>query len=245
LARQPLGQHFLSKGSVLDRIAFAACPELEPLVIEIGPGKGALTQKLIPRAARLVAIELDQSLIPRLRERFPSIDVIHSDAREFDFRSRAPSVITGNLPYYAATPIMQRVWREQLAPRAVFLIQKEVAERIVAAPGSRDYGYLSVEAQLLAAVRKLFDVPPSAFQPPPKVDSSVVRIEPGRRADLSDPEDFLKFVGMCFRMKRKTLRNNLAGAFDRDAVAELPEASLRAEQLTIEQFAGIYRRLVG
>jgi 16S rRNA (adenine1518-N6/adenine1519-N6)-dimethyltransferase len=241
VARQKLGQHFLIKGSILERIAAAACPQREPLVVEIGPGKGALTERLLARADRVVAIEVDPWLAGKLREKFPErLEVIEADVLETDLNQWGPAVVAGNLPYYISTAILSRV----LAPpsflsRGVFLVQKEVAERVTAAPGSRDYGYLSVESQLYADVRKLFDVRPGAFHPPPKVDSSLVGFTlRGREAAT----DFLKFVRMCFRQKRKTLRNNLAGV---EGIEGLPEAALRGEQLSVEQFENLYKKLKG
>jgi 16S rRNA (adenine1518-N6/adenine1519-N6)-dimethyltransferase len=241
VARQKLGQHFLIKGSILERIAAAACPQREPLVIEIGPGKGALTERLLARADRVVAIEVDPWLAGKLREKFPErLEVIEADVLETDLSQWGPAVVAGNLPYYISTAILSRV----LAPpsplsRGVFLVQKEVAERVTAAPGSRDYGYLSVESQLYADVRKLFDVRPGAFYPPPKVDSSLVGFKLRGREPAAD---FLKFVRMCFRQKRKTLRNNLAGV---EGIEGLPEAALRGEQLSVEQFENLYKKLKG
>jgi 16S rRNA (adenine1518-N6/adenine1519-N6)-dimethyltransferase len=154
-------------------------------------------------------------------------------------------VIAGNLPYYAATPILQRALQLGSAlRRAVFLVQKEVAERVTADPGSRAYGYLTIEVQLFADAQSLFEIKPAAFRPPPKVDSAVLRLEPRNRLaelGIANPRDFLRFVGLCFRQKRKTIRNNLAPEFD---VSQYSEAGLRAEQLSIEQFAGLYHRLV-
>jgi len=134
-----------------------------------------------------------------------------------------------------------------LLNRGVFLLQKEVAERIVARPGSRSYGYLSVEAQIFADVRTVFEVPPSAFHPPPKVDSALLGFVLNSRAGglgIESPDGFLKFVRLCFRQKRKTIRNNLAAAYGNGVVVAWPEASLRAEQLSLEQLATMYRRLV-
>jgi 16S rRNA (adenine1518-N6/adenine1519-N6)-dimethyltransferase len=249
VSRQRLGQHFLIQGSVLDRIARAACPEHEPLVIEIGPGRGALTERLAARADRIVAIEIDPALVDSLREKFRSaahIAVIRADALETDFGQWGPAVIAGNLPYYAATPIVEKAL-EGASRHAVFLVQKEVAARLTARPGSRDYGYLSVRTQFFADAEELFDVAPSAFRPPPKVDSTVVRLRPHDRAaelGIADAGRFLAFAGQCFHFKRKTLRNNLAGVYGKDAVGQWPEAGQRAEQLTLEQFAELYRRLV-
>ena len=246
MARQKLGQHFLIKGSILERIAAAACPQREPLVIEIGPGKGALTERLLARADRVVAIELDEYLADQLRKKFPDrLEVIEADVLETDLSQWGPAVVAGNLPYYISTAILSRV----LAPgsvlgRGVFLVQKEVADRVTACPGSRAYGYLSVESQLYAEVGTLFDVRPSAFHPPPKVDSALIgfRLRP-RELAIDSPDEFLKFVRLCFRQKRKTIRNNLAAIYGGEAVATLPEAPKRAEQLTVEQFAEMWNKL--
>ena len=249
MSRQRLGQHFLNKTSVLERIASAACPEREPLVIEIGPGRGALTDAIMARADRVIAIEIDAGLVELLRQKFTAearVTLVHADALHTDLSQWGPAVIAGNLPYYAATPIIEKTLETPFY-RAVFLVQKEVAARLTARPGTRDYGYLSVRTQLFADVETLFDVAPSAFHPPPKVYSTVVRLLPRHRAAelcIADAGRFLAFVAQCFRHKRKTIRNNLAGTFGKDAVATYPEAGRRAEQLTIEQFADLYRRLV-
>lgn len=246
MSRQKLGQHFLIKGSILERIAAAACPERKPLVVEIGPGRGALTEKLLRRADRVIAIELDSLLVEHLRHKFaaePRLEVIHADALDIDLAQWGAAPVAGNLPYYAATPIIERTVR-RTASRAVFLIQKEVAERLAATPGSRDYGFLSVATQLFAHVHVLFDVKPSAFRPPPKVDSAVVRLEPRMDTPAADQaEGLLKFVAQCFHQKRKTIRNNLAGFYGKDLVDLWPEAGLRAEQIGIAQLREMYGRV--
>jgi 16S rRNA (adenine1518-N6/adenine1519-N6)-dimethyltransferase len=249
VSRQRLGQHFLSKTSVLERIASAACPEREPLVIEIGPGRGALTEVLTARADRVIAIEIDPGLVELLRQKFvgePRVTLVHADALHTDLSQWGPAVIAGNLPYYAATPIIEKTL-ETAYLHAVFLVQKEVAARLTARPGTRDHGYLSVRTQLFADVEALFDVAPSAFRPPPKVYSTVVRLLPHHRAaelGIADAGRFLAFVAQCFRHKRKTLRNNLAGVYGKDALDGQPETGRRAEELTLEQFADLYGRLV-
>ena len=226
----------------------AACPEREPLVIEIGPGRGALTDRLAARAGRLIAIEIDAALVEQLQAKFRGhshVAILHADALETDMSQWGPAVIAGNLPYYAATPIIEKTLSGAFL-RAIFLVQKEVAARLTAAPGSRDYGYLSIRTQLFADVEALFDVPPSAFRPPPKVDSTVVRLRLRNRArelGIADPLHFLTFVSQCFRQKRKTLRNNLATLFGKDALAGLPQAGKRAENLTVLEFADLYRLL--
>jgi 16S rRNA (adenine1518-N6/adenine1519-N6)-dimethyltransferase len=246
LARQKLGQHFLTKGSVLERIAQAACPQTGGAIIEIGPGRGALTSRLLARASRVIAIELDPSLAAYLRGKFsgePRLEIVEADALATDLAQWGPLPIAGNLPYYIASPVLEKTVR-LAPPRAVFLIQKEVAERLVASAGRRDYGYLTVAIALFATARLLFEVRPAAFHPPPKVDSAVVLLEPRPdRFGIEDPDDFLRFVSLCFRQKRKTLRNNLAESYGKEIVGAWPEASLRAEQIPIEGFIEIYRRL--
>lgn len=238
MSRQRLGQHFLRSGKILDRIAAAACGDHTGLVIEIGPGRGALTEKLIARADRVVAIELDPALVDHLRLTLPAVEVVHANALDSDFGHWGAGVLAGNLPYYAATPIISRFVRSPgPLTRAVFLIQKEVAERITASPGTRDYGYFSVECQLSATAEYLFTVPPGAFQPPPKVDSAVIRLTPRTAAAAVDSDAFLRFASECFRQKRKTLRNNLAPNYDVDH----PLLSKRAEQLSIDELMELFR----
>ena len=210
--RQKLGQHFLVSGKALERIAQAACGDHTPLAVEIGPGRGALTEKLLEHADRVAAIELDPELAGHLRERLPRLELLEANALEADWSQWGAGVLTGNLPYYIATPIISRYLRAPgLLSQAVFLIQKEVAERITAKPGRREYGYFSVECQFLSQTEYLFTVAPGAFRPPPKVDSAVIRLTPKRTCTTIDVDKFLGFVSICFRQKRKTLRNNLRG----------------------------------
>jgi 16S rRNA (adenine1518-N6/adenine1519-N6)-dimethyltransferase len=231
---------------VLERLASAACPIWQELVIEIGPGRGALTEKLLKRAARVVAVELDHYLAARLRDRFAGearLEVVEADVLETDLAQWGPAPIAGNLPYYITSPILEKTVRLR-PPRAVFLIQKEVADRLLAQPGRREYGFLTVETALFAKVRKLFDVKPAAFHPPPKVDSAAVLLEPhGCDPGIGDPLSFLHFVGECFRHKRKTIRNNLGEFYGKATIEAWPEAGLRAEQIPLEGFAEMYRRL--
>ena len=235
----------MTRGSVLERIAAAACPGPTDIVVEIGPGRGALTTKLLERATRVVAIELDARLVAHLHQKFaaePRLEILHQDVLEIDLAQWGPAPIAGNLPYYISSPILERVTR--LTPlRAVFLLQQEVAERLVAAPGTREYGFLTVQTSVRMQARLLFPVKPAAFHPPPKVDSAVVLLEPHQPPDVGDVDAFLKFVAQCFRHKRKTLRNNLAEIYGKELVDTWPEAGLRAEQLSVEQFAAIYRRI--
>jgi 16S rRNA (adenine1518-N6/adenine1519-N6)-dimethyltransferase len=243
---QKFGQHFLTNGAILDRIARAVCPEGEDLVVEIGPGKGALTQKLLQRSGRVVAIELDPAMVEILHRKFDGetrLQIIHADILHVDLAQWGAVPIAGNLPYYVATPILEKAVRAG-SPRAVFLIQKEVASRLVARPGEKEYGYLTLQTALFADTKLLFDVKPGAFQPPPKVDSSVVQLSPhGRDYGVNDREAFLKFLSHSFRQKRKTLRNNLFAVYGKEQIDAWPEAGLRAEQIPIEKFAEMFRRL--
>lgn len=252
MARRKLGQHYLIQGKPLERIAAAACPQTEPLVIEIGPGRGALTRRLLARAERVVAVEVDPWLVEHLRREFagePRLEVVQADVLTTDLGQWGPAVLAGNLPYYITSPILEKTAEARAAVRrAVYLVQKEVAGRIAAGPGTRDYGYLTVALRLFFDAGLLFEVKPRAFHPPPKVDSAVVRLEPVARAGMlgvDDTAQFLRFVSRCFHQKRKTLRNNLAGDYPRDRLDAMPEASTRAEQLSIEQLAAVYHRLVG
>jgi 16S rRNA (adenine1518-N6/adenine1519-N6)-dimethyltransferase len=231
----------------LERIAAAACPSPADLVIEIGPGRGALTEKLLRRAARVVAVELDPFLADHLRRKFaaePRLEVVEADVLETDLAQWGPAPVAGNLPYYITSPILEQTLRTH-PPRAVFLIQKEVASRLVAQPGSRAYGFLTVQTALYASARLLFDVKPAAFHPPPKVDSAVVLLEPHGRNWGVDRERLLRFVGLSFAHKRKTIRNNLAEAYGKELVDAWPEAGLRAEQISLEGFVEMYGRIAG
>jgi 16S rRNA (adenine1518-N6/adenine1519-N6)-dimethyltransferase len=215
---QRLGQHFLFDSSILGRIADAACVDAGCTVIEIGPGPGGLTERLLTRCERLIAIELDPALAAGLRERFGSnskFHLIESDVLKTDLAQWGPVAVAGNIPYYITSPIVEKALSlGPLLRRAVFLVQKEVADRIAAQPGSRDYGYLSVTVQARSSARVLFNVKPGSFRPPPKVDSAVIQLDPLARPVCEDIDGFLQFASACFRQKRKTLRNNLSAVYD-------------------------------
>jgi 16S rRNA (adenine1518-N6/adenine1519-N6)-dimethyltransferase len=246
VAGRRLGQHFLNSRGYLERIAAAACPEPEPLVVEIGPGRGALTERLLACAGRVVAIELDKTLAAFVRARFASanLTLIEADVLEVDLSQWGPAVIAGNLPYYISSPILEKLFGTPMK-RAVLLLQKEVASRLAAEPGTREYGFLTVHARLYTTVEVLFRVPPSAFSPPPEVDSAAVRLTPAppARWGVADPGAFLEFASRCFRQKRKTLRNNLAPYYPKALLDVLPETRLRAEQVPIQGLAELQRRL--
>ena len=240
-----LGQHFLVRDSILEQLAAAACGEHTPRLVEIGPGRGALTRHLLPHTDELHAIELDASLADHLTSKFASESKLHvhvSDVLATDLAQWGPAHVIGNLPYYITSPIVQKFLAlDDRFPVGVFLMQSQVAERLMAKPGTRAYGYLTVATQLICDVQLVCKVPRSAFIPPPKVESAGVRFERNRTLPENLPE-ILKFVSRCFNQKRKTLRNNLRPYYG-DAVDALPEAGKRAEQLSIDQFVELLGRL--
>ena len=222
-------------------------------MVEVGPGKGALTEPLLARAQRVIAIEVDPPLIHYLQQKFREpielgrLTLVEGDVLKTPLDSWGRAVIAGNLPYYITSPILEAVFRiGQNWVRGVFLVQAEVAQRITAKPGSRDYGYLSVLAQAHARASILVEVPRGAFHPPPKVDSAAVVLEPldsAKEFGIEDRAEFLKFASNCFRMKRKTLRNNLSPFFGKEALDGLEEGRLRAEQMGIPELAALHRKL--
>lgn len=248
-AKKSLGQNFLKDPYYLKKIADAAQIGPGDRVLEIGPGLGHLTRILAERAARVLALELDDRLIPQLRREFGTagnVELVHADALEFSYETLTGAwKVVANLPYYISTPIIQNLLQHRSAfTTLTLMLQKEVAERIVSGPGSRDYGYLSVLVQLHAEPRLAFTVPPGAFTPAPKVDSAVITLEL-RRAPLLLPqrEDvFIRVVKAAFSQRRKTLRNALkqlevspermAGALQATGI----DLGRRAETLSIEEF---------
>jgi 16S rRNA (adenine1518-N6/adenine1519-N6)-dimethyltransferase len=201
---------------------------------------------------KVIAIEIDPVLVHYLQQKFAEhittgkLTLIEGDILKTDVGALAARpVIAGNLPYYITSPILEKVFSLRGAwERAVFLVQAEVAARLAAVSGTRDFGYLSVLAQVQARVEHLFDVPRDAFKPPPKVDSAVVRLTP-RPMEVADLGDFLHFAQLCFRHKRKTLRNNLAPAYGKDLIDGLAEARLRAEQMSVADLIELHEKLSG
>ncbi len=240
-----LGQHFLVRDSILEALAAAACGNYTPRVVEIGSGRGALTRHVLPRTGELNAIELDTSLAEYLGKKYasePKLNVHRADVLSIDIAQWGSAVVIGNLPYYITSPIIEKFLAlDARFPVAVFLMQSEVAERVLASPNTRAYGYLSVATQLVCDVEMVRRVPASAFVPPPKVDSAAIRLIRKREVPNNLPH-VLAFVSHCFAHKRKTLRNNLR-PFYGERINSVPEAGLRGEQLTIAQFTDLHKRL--
>jgi 16S rRNA (adenine1518-N6/adenine1519-N6)-dimethyltransferase len=248
--KKRFGQHFLRDMRVVERIAAAFAPQPADHVVEIGPGEGVLTHALVGRVARLDLVELDRDLAAQLSQTYadaPAITVHQADALKFDFRALAAPGETlrliGNLPYNISTPLLFHALAQAESVRdMLFMLQKEVVERLSAAPGGKDYGRLSVMVQWRCRVEKLFTVPPGAFHPPPKVDSAVVRLTPHARPPVAvrDPETFARVVQAAFAQRRKTLRNSLKGVVSAEAMSALGiDPIRRAETLSLQEFAAL------
>ncbi|MCL2659916.1 MAG: 16S rRNA (adenine(1518)-N(6)/adenine(1519)-N(6))-dimethyltransferase RsmA [Acidobacteriaceae bacterium] len=255
-----LGQNFLVDETARRAIVDALGDVRHRTVVEIGPGRGAITEILAPRCQRLIALELDRTLAARLRENFCQLsyveiietDVLKADLTAFTAPGETLDVI-GNLPYYITSDILLHLFaaaRAGALARAVVMMQREVAERVSAAPGVREYGLLSATAQMTARAENLFTLPPAAFSPRPEVDSTVVRLDFAPRFEelQVDPAGFDLFLKQSFAQKRKTLQNNLRAAghsAERLAAAWPPEVSVqaRAESIPLESMARLYRAL--
>ena len=262
-----LGQHFLSDGRAAEKIVDALGDIAQRVVLEIGPGKGVLTNMLAPRAGRLIAIELDRILATELRysfSRYPHVEILEGDVLNIDFRTVLNRVVgpltdlrpieisrarvIGNLPYYITSDILLRLFEfHEQFDVIVIMVQREVGDRIAATPGTRDYGLFSATAQLYARVENLFTLPPGAFSPPPKVHSSVLRLTISPRFDELGvrPKDFIDFLKLAFAMKRKTLVNNLKKNYREQQIrAVFSKAGLRpdarAEALALEEMSALF-----
>jgi len=244
--RKRFGQHFLTDRHYLSRIVAAIDPKREDTIVEIGPGPGALTTELAKRVERLHVIEIDRELAAALRQHYASTQVVvhEGDVLEFDFSALpAPLRVVGNLPYNISTPILFRV--AEMAERivdGVFMLQKEVVDRMVADPDTEAYGRLSVMLQYRFAMESLLHVPPGAFTPPPKVDSAVVRMVPlgSGRLRAKDEGLFYRVVAAAFSQRRKTLRNALkpvgaSGSFDKAGI----DLGRRGETLSVAEFVAL------
>ena len=265
-----IGQHFLADDSAAARIVNALGDISQSTVLEIGPGRGTLTSLLASRSRRLIAIELDRVLAAQLRMKFSNasnVEIIEGDILAIDFHSLfgpkpgasrpglvhkpEPAHVVGNIPYYITSDILLRIFEfRQYFSTIVIMVQREVADRITARPGGSNYGLLSATAQLYANVEKLFTLQPGAFSPPPKVQSTVIRLTIAPRlANLGVAEDgFVEFLKLSFGQKRKTLWNNLKSRYEPDVLrAALQKTgvkpTVRAEALSLEKTAALFRAL--
>jgi 16S rRNA (adenine1518-N6/adenine1519-N6)-dimethyltransferase len=274
-ARRPqtkpkMGQNFLASEDLAARVVDALGDVSQSTVLEIGPGRGVMTSLLAKRTRRLIAVELDRVLAAQLRLKFGmdrNVEIIEGDVLAIDFDSlfgpkpglSRPGIdlkpqavkVVGNLPYYITSEILLRLFEfSKYFESIVIMVQREVADRIAAKPGTRDYGMLSATAQLYARVENLFTLPPGAFVPPPKVHSSVLRltIDPRQEKLGVAGDGFIDFLRLSFGQKRKTLWNNLKGGYEaaalKRALAEAGvKATARAETLSLEESAAVYRAL--
>lgn len=242
---QRLGQHFLKSEKAQRRIADAILSSHPQTLIEIGPGRGAITQHLAGKVPRLVGLELDAQLAAHLRAAFHAVEgfsVQEGNVLEQDLTAFGPATVCGNLPYYITSPIIEKTLAMgPLLERAVFLIQREPADRIVSPPGSRTYGYFSALVQVQAEAKLLFTLKPGVFHPPPQVDSAVIELRPRPLMDPAELEPFLRFASWCFSSKRKTLRNNLLPHSTREWLEAHPHAQTRAEALSPQQLIHLFR----
>ncbi len=251
--KKRFGQHFLHEKKYIEHIIAALDPDGTEAVVEIGPGEGALTFPLLARMKTLTAIEIDRDLIPRLTNAAPNygdLTIISSDVLDVDFsrfNTAGKIKVVGNLPYNVSTPLLFHVLENAgTIERMVFMLQKEVVDRMAAPPGSKVYGRLSVMLQARCTVEYLFDVPPGAFRPPPKVDSAVVRLwpKPLDQIGILDHAIFERVVKAAFSQRRKTLRNALRDVVNAD-IFSLCEISpeRRAETLSVAEYAQLANSL--
>jgi len=265
-----LGQNFLRDEQAVRRIVAALGECSDRTVVEIGPGMGAITRELAAKAGKVLALEVDRELALQLSAEFSgagaeqginavrsNVEVETVDVLSFDFAAASEAagqrlIVAGNLPYYITSPILLKLAENAAAlDRAVLMVQREVADRVAAEPGSRDYGLLSVAVQMHGPVERLFTLPPSAFSPPPEVHSTVFRwrFAPRFQELDVDREMFLKFLRQIFALKRKTLANNLrAAGLDAAVVVDALckagiEAKARAESVSVESLAALWKVL--
>lgn len=249
-AKKSLGQNFLADGAYVEKIISAVDPQGDETIVEIGAGRGALTERLVELAREVIAVELDRDLIPELARRFGQTNgfrLVEENALKIDFASYRPQdgsrlKLVANLPYYISTAILQRLIEQRNEfSSMVLMFQREVVDRITAGPGTSERGYLTVLVEAFLHVERLFDVPPTAFRPVPKVWSAVVRIIP-KESETAVPANFREIVSSGFRQKRKTLANNLKLEFP--AIAdELDKCGInaksRAEDLTLDDWLAL------
>lgn len=252
-ARKRFGQNFLSDNHYIQRIVESVAAQADDRLVEIGPGLGAITEHLVDKVAELHVVELDRDLIPRLEQKFAGRDnftIHHSDALKFDFAQLAGNEqirVVGNLPYNISTPLIFHLLNQRQSIKDMyFMLQKEVVERICAQSGTSAYGRLSVMTQYYCQADMLFLVPPGAFQPPPKVESAIVRMQPYKTLPnpVKDEKLLNQIVTAAFGQRRKTLRNSLKNFIDEAGLEQLGiKPTERAEQLSLAQFVHICQKV--
>ncbi|MEO8154080.1 MAG: 16S rRNA (adenine(1518)-N(6)/adenine(1519)-N(6))-dimethyltransferase RsmA [Rhizobacter sp.] len=248
IPRKRFGQHFLADAVVVGNIVDAIDPKPGQALVEIGPGLGAMTNPLVARCERLTVIELDRDLAARLRKR-SELNVVESDVLKVDFAALAAQAgqllrVVGNLPYNISTPILFHLLEsvEHVADQH-FMLQKEVVDRMAAAPGNKDFGRLSVMLQWRYDIESVLDVPPEAFDPPPRVDSAVVRMKPLPRPPGIDAKLLGELVSVAFSQRRKILRNTLGRWLDERGFSGSFDAQRRAEEVPVSEYLALVRAL--
>ncbi|MCW7536605.1 16S rRNA (adenine(1518)-N(6)/adenine(1519)-N(6))-dimethyltransferase RsmA [Aquabacterium sp. A7-Y] len=249
VARKRFGQHFLTDTSVLDGIVKAIDPRPGDTLVEIGPGLGALTDPLLERCERLTVIELDRDLAARLRKR-PELTVVESDVLKVDFRALAAQLgairlrVVGNLPYNISSPIAFHLLEQvDIIEDQHFMLQKEVVDRMAAGPGHKDYGRLSVMLQWRYDVESLFEVPPEAFEPPPRVDSAVVRLTPRPVPPVLDRARLGELVAVAFSQRRKLLRHSLGRWLEQQGYRGGFDLQRRAEEVPVAEYVALAQQV--
>ncbi len=250
IARKRFGQHFLVDAGVIDAIVRAIAPKPGQALVEIGPGLGAMTQPLLERCGALTVIELDRDLAARWRQR-PGVTVVESDVLKVDFEALAdaagqPLRVVGNLPYNISTPILFHLLA--VAPRVVdqhFMLQKEVVDRMAAAPGGKDFSRLTVMLQWRYRIEALFDVPPASFDPPPRVDSAIVRSLPLATPPVLDEARLQTLVTVAFSQRRKLLRHTLGRWLSEQGFAGDFDVQRRAEEVPVAEYVALAQALRG
>jgi 16S rRNA (adenine1518-N6/adenine1519-N6)-dimethyltransferase len=255
-AKKSLGQNFLVDENYVRKIISALDPQPNEMIIEIGPGRGALTKYLVESGANVIAIELDRDLIPRLQKEFQGNDnfqIIEEDALQVNFsairnpQSAIRNKLVANLPYYISTAILQRlIEQREVFSEFILMLQKEVVDRITAKVGNSERGFLTVLVEAFCDSEKLFDVSPNAFRPAPKVWSSIVRLKVKEHSIIDDEIGFREFLSLGFRQKRKTILNNLKAAFpqSKGILDEIGiDSNRRAESLTLNEWEKLFSSL--
>jgi 16S rRNA (adenine1518-N6/adenine1519-N6)-dimethyltransferase len=245
IARKRFGQHFLADGAIIDAIVREVAPRPGQAMVEIGPGLAALTQPLVERLGRLTVIELDRDLAARLREH-PQLKVVESDVLKVDFAALADELgapklrVVGNLPYNISSPILFHLLRYvHRVEDQHFMLQKEVVDRMVAPPACADYGRLSVMLQWRYAMENVLFVPPGSFDPPPRVDSAVVRMVPRAQPAAVDPDLLSELVQVAFSQRRKILRHTLGRWLEQHGFAGRFDVQRRAEEVPVEEYLAL------